>query len=431
MSKQDISGHTPSLRFPEFKDCGPWRAVTLSMLAAPVTERVSDGENKSALTLSGEKGLVPQVDSFGERASGDNTIRQVKIIRDDFVYNDQRTKRSRFGSINRLTAIDSGSISPNYKCFRFNSEQHPEFWDYYFEARAHEPQLGKFVNEGPIGWRLNVPINKFLSIRVWSPTSPEQERIGELLSSIDDLINLETEKLRAFKDHKNGLMQRLFPAKHETTPKLRFPEFHNSGDWVLCELNLETELISGGIAHKDEAAGNSGSGRVARQSQDAGLSAPPLDDAAHIDGTAHQNMPTTETIINEALPNVTAVSFDGTAVADKRVTIKYADHQDSIMQTVPPELNISFLNQFLFWKHGQARIDAHQVGTNRHGPNCKKMYSFILPIPRKTEEQERVQAILQSADICISGQAKKIDNLRNHKLGLLQNIFPVLSEVRG
>ena len=220
-------------------------------------------------------------------------------------------------------------------------------------------------------------------------------------------------------------MQRLFPAKHETTPKLRFPEFHNAGDWVLCELNLETELISGGIAHNDETARNSGSGRIALQSQNTGLSARPFDNTAHIDGTAHQNMALNEEITNEALPNVTAVSFDGTAANDKRVAIKYANHQDITMQTAPLELNISFLNQFLLSKHGQGQIDAHKVGASRQGQNCKKIYPFILPVPQETEQQERVQGILRFADICISGQDKKIDKLRNHKLGLLQNIFPV------
>jgi type I restriction enzyme S subunit len=44
------------------------------------------------------------------------------------------------------------------------------------------------------------------------PTSPkEQQKIADCLTSVDDLITVQTQKLDALKSHKNGLMQRLFP----------------------------------------------------------------------------------------------------------------------------------------------------------------------------------------------------------------------------
>ena len=44
------------------------------------------------------------------------------------------------------------------------------------------------------------------------PSVPEQHRIATCLSSLDALINAETQKLEALKTHKKGLMQQLFPA---------------------------------------------------------------------------------------------------------------------------------------------------------------------------------------------------------------------------
>jgi len=43
----------------------------------------------------------------------------------------------------------------------------------------------------------------------------EQQKIADCLSSIDDLITAQTQKLTALKAHKNGLMQQLFPAVDE------------------------------------------------------------------------------------------------------------------------------------------------------------------------------------------------------------------------
>jgi type I restriction enzyme S subunit len=44
------------------------------------------------------------------------------------------------------------------------------------------------------------------------PTSSEQKRIADFLSSLDALITAETQKLDAFKTHKKALMQKLFPS---------------------------------------------------------------------------------------------------------------------------------------------------------------------------------------------------------------------------
>jgi len=49
------------------------------------------------------------------------------------------------------------------------------------------------------------------SIPIPWPTVPEQQRIADCLSSLDDLITAQTQKLAALKTHKKGLMQQLFP----------------------------------------------------------------------------------------------------------------------------------------------------------------------------------------------------------------------------
>ena len=40
----------------------------------------------------------------------------------------------------------------------------------------------------------------------------EQKRIADCLSSLDELITAQAEKIEALKEHKKGLMQGLFPS---------------------------------------------------------------------------------------------------------------------------------------------------------------------------------------------------------------------------
>ena len=228
----------PKLRFAEFKDSGEWEENALYKIANPVLRKKStDLNDNNILSLSSEYGLILQTNYFDKKIAGENIDKYIKINLNDFVYNDRTTKLSTYGTIKRLSHYISGIVSPIYKCFRFDSNENPIFWEYYFESSVHEIQLSKLINEGAREGRFNVSIQKFLSILVFKPQANEQKKIASCLSSLDELINLQTKKLENLKQHKKGLMQNLFPKEGNTTPDWRFAEFRDSGEWEEKALN--------------------------------------------------------------------------------------------------------------------------------------------------------------------------------------------------
>ena len=84
-------------------------------------------------------------------------------------------------------------------------------------------------------------------------TRPEQQKIAEFLSSVDELMAAQARKVDALKTHKKGLMQQLFPREGETQPRLRFPEFQNAGDWVKKRID-ELAHYENGKAHENDIA---------------------------------------------------------------------------------------------------------------------------------------------------------------------------------
>jgi len=46
-------------------------------------------------------------------------------------------------------------------------------------------------------------------------STPEQQRVADCLTSLDNLISAQAQKLEALKTHKKGLMQQLFPSPEE------------------------------------------------------------------------------------------------------------------------------------------------------------------------------------------------------------------------
>ncbi len=100
----------PKLRFPEFRDAAGWEETRLQKIARPVSDRAVTGDGDNVLSLSGEHGLVLQSDYFGKKVAGDSAERYLKLVRNDFVYNDRTTKASVYGTIKRLSKYDGGIV---------------------------------------------------------------------------------------------------------------------------------------------------------------------------------------------------------------------------------------------------------------------------------------------------------------------------------
>ena len=406
MDNLDSDGPTPTLRFPEFDDGSPWQRETLRRLASPVKDKATGGDNEDTLTLSGEMGLVPQGDYFGKQISGENVSRYIKIVRDDFVYNDRTTKASKFGSIKRLTSTDGGIVSPIYKCFRFKAGQKPDFWDCYFEAQAHEAQLGGLVNEGARAGRFNISIDKFLSIDVWKPSSPEQERIAECLASIDALIEAETDKLDALKDHKQGLMQQFFPAEGETLPALRFPEFSELDAWETCALDDLCAMRAGQFIRASEI-------------QDA----PANDLFPCYGGNGLRGY--VETYTHEG--RFPLVGRQGALCGNVKLAEgQFHATEHAIVATPKRSVDVDWL----FYLLDFMQLNKHATGQAQPGLSVGALEQ--LPAWKTCErEQTQIASALRATDELIASQEAKVCSLQSHKQGLLQQLFPVLDEVDG
>jgi type I restriction enzyme S subunit len=97
------------------------------------------------------------------------------------------------------------AIFPSEKNF------YSDFLYHHLDNRYDELRSLSAGGEGRGG--LNLQIIKSLDIPL--PELKEQQKIADCLSSLDELITAQTQKLDALKRHKKGLMQQLFPAVDE------------------------------------------------------------------------------------------------------------------------------------------------------------------------------------------------------------------------
>jgi type I restriction enzyme S subunit len=225
-------------------------------------------------------------------------------------------------------------------------------------------------------------------------SSPEeQQKIAECLSSVDELIAAQARKLDALKTHKKGLMQQLFPREGETQPRLRFPEFQNAGEWVGQSMEELSETISSG---KDKSA---------------------PDGAFDLYGSTG------------IIGKTNNISFSGTYLLVARVGANagFLTKATGVFGVTDNTLVIVLKTQqdidFVFYYLDQIGLNKMIFGSGQPLITGGQLKALSIQLPN-VKEQHRIASCLTSLDNLIAAQTQKLDTLKTHKKGLMQQLFP-------
>ena len=236
------------------------------------------------------------------------------------------------------------------------------------------------------------------SIKVVVPLLPEQQKIADCLSSLDDMIRAEASRLEALQAYKKGLMQQLFPRGGETTPRLRFPEFRDAGPWEVKRLGELVETVT--PPKKLQTTEYLPSGRF------------PIIDQSPTDVCGWTDDETA--LVNGNFPLL--IFGDHTCVV-KLAEEPFAQGADGIKILSPTsEVIARFMFQSLYAN------PIEQKGYKRHFSTLKEK---PIPFPRKdTGEQQKITDCLSYLDDLIRARSERIEALKQHKKGLMQQLFP-------
>ncbi len=243
------------------------------------------------------------------------------------------------------------------------------------------------------------------------PTNQEQQKIAECLGSLDGLIAAEGRKLAALRGHKRGLMQQLFPQPGETQPRLRFPEFHKGREWKSVKLSkvFEEYREKSTVQDQYEVLTSARRGLI-RQKDYYG--------EGRITGRDNVGF-------NIIPPNY--ITYRSRA-DDRRF---YFNENDlgitGIISTYYPVFRVvDGSNKFFIelLAHYQAAVGKYSVGTSQTVLSLPMLGRVKLPLPTPAEQQ-KIADCLTALDSLITAQAAKIETLKTHKRGLMQQLFPV------
>ncbi|WP_280554414.1 restriction endonuclease subunit S [Halomonas sp. 25-S5] len=250
------------------------------------------------------------------------------------------------------------------------------------------------------------------------PVPDEQQKIADFLSSLDALIAAQADKIDALKTHKKGLMQQLLPREGETVPRLRFPGFLEAGEWVDQELENMAIRGSGHTPNKKYPSYYNG-----------GIKWVSLADSDKLDkGYLYK---TKNEISKEGLQNSSAVLHPAETV----VLSRDAGVGKSAVLHTPMAVSQHFiawrcdnakLNNWFFYyllQRLKPELESIAVGNTIKTIGLFYFKSMVIAAP-SVSEQKNIADCLSSLDSLIAAQADKLEALKAHKKGLMQQLFP-------
>jgi type I restriction enzyme S subunit len=395
----------PKLRFPEFLGAVTWHEGRIADIA--VSESSSRALNKLSLKsegypVYGADSCVGFIDSF------DQTDDYIAIVKDGSGVGRLALKRGKSSVLGTLAYI---------KC-KPGSETKLT-WLYYC---LNSLDLRQFIKGSGIP---HIYFSDYATHEVLIPALPEQQKIAECLSSVDELIAAQARKVDALKTHKKGLMQQLFPRDGETQPRLRFPEFQNAEEWDRQPLK-EVFSIFQGFAFSSNDSVEQGSRWL--KIADVGIQlmnhdAPSFLPADYRERFAKFSVRKGDYVIALTRPilsgqlKIAQVDniFDG-ALLNQRV--------GKLITSQHPAF-VFFLLQS--WKL-IGDIEKSISGNDPPNLSAQQIEGIKTYIPR-IPEQQRIADCLTSLDNLIAAQTQKHEALKTHKKGLMQQLFPSPEEV--
>jgi type I restriction enzyme S subunit len=379
------------------------------------------------MSITSGVGLVSQQEKFGRIIAGNSYKNYLLLKKNDFAYNKSATKEYPEGFIALYTGNELAAV-PNsiFTCFRIKDALcSPRYLNYLFLGNLHGQWLRKFIEVGARAHgSLSINERDLLALPVPLPkgekTLAEQQKIADCLSSLDELIAAQGRKVDALKIHKKGLMQQLFPRRGETQPRFRFPEFQNTGDWQTLPLAALADKIMVGIASAaTHAYRESGVPMLRNQNIKEGkiddtslLFIDPVYEAAHKNKRLRAGDVIT---VRTGYPGLSAVVPD-----------RYNNAQCFTSLIIRPKksvLDADFLCALINSEIGKRFILGAEAGGAQKNVNAGALEALPVYLP-DIPEQQRIATCLSSLDALITAETQKLDTLKTHKKGLMQQLFP-------
>lgn len=240
------------------------------------------------------------------------------------------------------------------------------------------------------------------------PPLPEQKKIAQILSTWDRAITTTEQLLTNSQQQKKALMQQLLTGPHPSKPRLldkngvRF-----SGEWKSYHLSHVAVIVMGS-SPKSEAYNENGIGL------------PLLQGNADI-----KNRISAPRVFTSEITKECEIGDILLSVRAPVGTVAISEHKACIGRGIAalhakPNFDQSFIYQFLLWF--EPKWSSLSQGSTFESINSDDIKNLKIKVP-DLGEQQKIAAVLSTADQEITALQQKLDALKQEKKALMQQLL--------
>lgn len=414
-------GVHPKLRFPDFRDTPGWEEKSLGEMCD-----VRDGTHDSpAFYYSGK----PLITSKNLLSSGLLDLVNVSYISEiDYEKINRRSKVDigdilfgMIGTIGNPVMIKSdGFAIKNVALIKQKTDIINSYLVHFLNSKYIEMLFNK-LNTG--NTQKFIALSQIRNLTFPIPSLDEQQRIADCLTSIDVLIIAHSQKLDVLKDHKKALMKQLFPSERKTIPKLRFHEFRDAEDWEkkrIGDKDFATLYKGKGISKSDIV--QNGKTPCIRYGELYTIYGEII-----VDVVSRTDCTGSDIFLSRKNDVIIPASGETKIDIARASCIKLSNVAlGGDLNVIRPNHNGAFISYSLNGplKREIAKVAQGDSVVHLYPSQLEKM-EILVP---GEKEQQKIADILTSIDVLIREQSQKLNILKQHKKGLMQQLFPSLSE---
>ena len=250
----------PKLRFKadDGNEFPEWTKVSFGSLIREYVDKTKE-ENENVLLSCAIEGVFLNSELFGHQR-GESNVGYKKIQNNTLILS---TQNLHLGNANVNRRFIHGIISPAYKTYHVVGCL-PEFMAIWVKRPAAKRFFYEATTVGASQCRRNVVWDELYAQTLSLPSLPEQQKMAEFLSMIDEIIQSTKSELNAWQERKKGVMQKIFnrEVRFKADDGSEFPEWEEKrlGD-VFVErsersadnLDLLSVTIANGVIRQNES----------------------------------------------------------------------------------------------------------------------------------------------------------------------------------
>lgn len=243
--------------------------------------------------------------------------------------------------------------------------------------------------------------------KVKRPSLPEQRKIADLLSAVDDVISAQEAEVAAWEKRKKGVMQKLFSqeVRFKADDGSDFPDWEEQKIEDVCVLNPRTEQLDDEFYYMD--LGSIDHGRWETPEIVNKVDAP----------SRAQRVAAIDDVFFQSVRPYNMGHYHYVAAKDKQVVAS-----TGYIQARMRNGSNAFLYQLFYEERFNAEVNARCTGSNYPAINSRKFGEITVALP-SLPEQRKIADCLSALDDVIIKAKNELAKWQELKKGLLQQMF--------